>query len=187
MKKLPENFEMDLYGLHARLVEEEDAEFILKLRTDPVLSKYIHPTEANLENQRNWIRAYKEREKQGKEYYFIFYQKGISAGLNRIYSIHEDVFTTGSWIFDRNIPFECAVASALMIRIIAFEIMDMAWENGYDGCHENNKKVLKFNRMIGMKESGRIQDTAGTYVTMTLSKADFEKNKEKIAVLLNLK
>jgi hypothetical protein len=33
MNKLPLNFELDCYGLHARLIKEEDAEFIVKLRT----------------------------------------------------------------------------------------------------------------------------------------------------------
>lgn len=186
MEKLPKNFELDLYGLQVRFVEKEDAGFILKLRTDKVLSKYIHPTENNLEKQREWIREYKKRESRGEDYYFVFSREGIPVGLNRIYSIRDDVFTTGSWIFDRNVPFECVVASALIIRVIAFEIMAMKLENGYDGCHEDNKKVIKFNRMIGLKESGRIQDTKGTYITMTLTKEDFEKNKTKIVNLLNL-
>jgi hypothetical protein len=45
MTPLPSNFELDRYGLHVRLVREEDAEFILSLRTDPKLSRFIHPTE----------------------------------------------------------------------------------------------------------------------------------------------
>ena len=30
MNKLPQNFELDRYGLHVRLVREEDAEFVLR-------------------------------------------------------------------------------------------------------------------------------------------------------------
>jgi hypothetical protein len=39
MKKLPNNFTLDRYGLHTLLVNEDDAEFIVNLRTDPRLSK----------------------------------------------------------------------------------------------------------------------------------------------------
>ena len=63
---------IEKYGLKARLVEEQDAAFILSLRTDPKLSRFLHPTENDEEKQRAYIRGYKEREKQGKDYYFIF-------------------------------------------------------------------------------------------------------------------
>ena len=42
MKKLPSNFVLDKYGLHARLVCEDDAAFIVKIRTNENLSRYIH-------------------------------------------------------------------------------------------------------------------------------------------------
>ena len=76
MKKLPENFQIEKYGLSVRLVNEDDAELIIKLRTDPVLGKYIHATSPDIEQQRAWIRAYKKRESEGLEYYFIFYKDG---------------------------------------------------------------------------------------------------------------
>ena len=71
MTKLPENFELDRYGLHVRLVREEDAEFIVKLRTNEHNSRYIHDTVADVEQQKVWLRAYKQRELEGKEYYLL--------------------------------------------------------------------------------------------------------------------
>ena len=68
MIKLPSDFETDRYGLHVRLVREEDAEFIVKLRTDPKLGRYIHATDNNVEKQRKWIRDYKKRENDGIQY-----------------------------------------------------------------------------------------------------------------------
>ena len=61
------------YGLHARMVREDDAAFILSLRTDPKLSRFIHPTENDEEKQRAYLQGYKERELAGKDYYFIFF------------------------------------------------------------------------------------------------------------------
>ena len=44
MIKLSSDFNLDKYGLHVRLVNEDDAEFIVSLRTDPKLSRFIHDT-----------------------------------------------------------------------------------------------------------------------------------------------
>jgi hypothetical protein len=183
----PDFISMDMFGLHFRLIDEDDAPFILKLRTNQKLVRYIHSVDGTLDGQREWIKKYKEREKEGRDYYFIFFDGATPVGLNRIYNIQEHVFTTGSWIFDEGAPLESAVAASLIVRIIAFEILGKDLENGFDGCHENNKHVLKFNKMIGMQESGRIVDEKGVYVTMTLTKADFMKNKDRIIKLLNLK
>ncbi|WP_303208390.1 GNAT family N-acetyltransferase [Bacteroides oleiciplenus] len=183
MKKLPANFEITRYGLHVRFVDENDAEFILKLRTNEKLSRFIHSTDNNIDKQKEWIRNYKIREANAEDYYFIFYKDGIPVGLNRIYGIHDHIFTTGSWIFDENVPFECAVVASIITRELAFEYMGLELEDGYDGVHVDNKKVIRFNKLIGLKETARIRDVKGEYIAMELTKADFEINKAK---LLNL-
>ncbi len=66
VNKLPLGFKMNKYGIDVRFVEESDAEFILSLRTDPKLSRYLHATDNDVEKQRQWIRKYKEREAHGK-------------------------------------------------------------------------------------------------------------------------
>lgn len=183
MKKLPANFEINKYGLHVRFVKESDAEFILRLRTNEKLSRYIHSTDNNIDRQKEWLRNYKIREANAEDYYFIFHKDGIPVGLNRIYGIHDNVFTTGSWVFEENVPFQCAVAASIITRELAFEYMELELEDGYDGVHVDNKKVIKFNKMIGLKETARIKDLKGEYITMKLTKADFEFRKVR---LLNL-
>jgi hypothetical protein len=183
----PDFTSMNMFGLHFRLIDEDDAPFILKLRTNPKLSRYLHSVDGTLTGQQEWIKKYKEREKAGQDYYFIFFDGATPIGLNRIYNIQDHVFTAGSWIFDEGVPFESAIASSLIVRIIAFEILGKDFENGFDGCHENNRHVLKFNKMVGMKESGRVLDEKGTYITMTLTKSDFLDKKDKIIKLLDLK
>lgn len=183
MKKLPADFEIDKYGLHVRFVNESEPDFILKLRTNEKLSRFIHSTDNDIDKQKEWIRSYKIREANAEDYYFIFYKDEIPVGLNRIYGIHDNVFTTGSWVFDENVPFECAIAASIITRELAFEYMELELEDGYDGVHVNNKKVIKFNKMIGLKEIARIKDVKGEYIAMELSKVDFEINKIR---LLNL-
>ncbi|GHT61866.1 hypothetical protein AGMMS50239_13750 [Bacteroidia bacterium] len=66
------------------------AEFIVALRTDPRLSRYIHETSPGIENQKEWIRNYKNREAEGVDYYFMFSVDSVRQGLARIYDITED-------------------------------------------------------------------------------------------------
>ena len=54
------------YGLHVRLVEIQDARFILDLRTDPRLSRYMTGTSLSVRDQEEWIARYKERESRGE-------------------------------------------------------------------------------------------------------------------------
>ena len=68
---LPSGFNGVKYGLTYRLVKEEDASFIYKLRTDPVLSRYIHDVQGGVDGQVQWIRNYKKREEDGTDYYFL--------------------------------------------------------------------------------------------------------------------
>ena len=86
-------FPQNRYGIHVRLVDEGDAEFIVMLRTDSRLGKYISSTDNDVDKQKNWIKAYKSREIAGLEYYFIFEKPlGNRLGVSRIYNIAEDYF-----------------------------------------------------------------------------------------------
>ena len=93
MKRLPTDFEITKYGVHCRLVNENDASFIVKLRSDEKRSRYIHSTDNDVESQKQWIRDYKIREANGVEYYFIYEADGVPFGVNRIYDMHYDHFT----------------------------------------------------------------------------------------------
>ena len=87
ISKLNSDFEIKKYDIEVRLVNENDASFILGLRTDPRLERFISETSSKLEHQTKWIENYKLREKEGKEYYFIYYYKEEPVGVNRIYNI----------------------------------------------------------------------------------------------------
>lgn len=184
MTKLPSNFELDRYGLHVRLVREEDAEFIVKLRTDPVLSRFIHATDPSIEKQKEWIRGYKQREEVGEDFYFIFFADGMPMGLFRLYGMHDNVYTAGSWLCEPGSTTEQVVATAIIIREIAFDVLGYELEDGYDGVHVDNKQVYRFNKMIGLEETGRLQDVKGEYITMQLTKERFETHKRKLLRLI---
>jgi hypothetical protein len=123
MKKLPDNFTLERYGLQVRLVEENDAEFIITLRTDSRLSKHIHATSPDMEQQKQWIRNYKLREAQGLDYYFIFSIKDELQGFARIYDITEDTFTQGSWVFSPDAALGASVLGNIISSEIGFEFL----------------------------------------------------------------
>lgn len=141
MIKLPENFELDRYGIHVRLVREGDAEFIVKLRTNEKLSQYIHKTDSNIAKQLEWIRAYKQREAEGKEYYFIFSYQDENVGVARIYEIEDDSFTSGSWLASSNMV-GIGVLCDIISREIAFDLYPDSLN--YFDIRKGNKSVIRY-------------------------------------------
>lgn len=141
MTKLPENFELDRYGLHVRLVREVDAEYIVKLRTDPQKGRYLHATKDDVSAQESWIKEYRKREVEGKEFYFIFSKDGENVGVARLYKIDEDKFTSGSWLVSSN-AVGVGVLCDIISREVAFELYPDSL-NFFDIC-KKNKNVIRY-------------------------------------------
>lgn len=187
MRRLPIDYTIERYGLFARLVEENDAEFIVRLRTDPKLSRYLHKTDSSVEAQKEWIRKYKEREEEGTDYYFIFYKDGKAIGLNRLYELGPDMFTSGSWLFSAEAPFGTAFLAQIILREIAFFDWGYEYEDATSGVHVDNTNVLRFDLMAGMKEKGRYMSETGEFISLGLTKEDFLVGRKKILRMLGIK
>ncbi len=181
MKKLPQDFQLKRYGVDVRLVEEKDAEFILSLRTDEKLARFLHKTDNDINKQIEWIKAYKEREKQGIDYYFIYFYQDIPYALNRIYDITEQQCTGGSWISKPGTNVEQTMATMLIARDIMFEELEIK-QDMFD-VRKGNKQVQKIHKMMGAKQVG---ETELDYL-YSMNEEDYYKGKENIIRLLNLK
>ncbi|MEX1682178.1 GNAT family N-acetyltransferase, partial [Escherichia coli] len=82
-----------------RLVNESDASFILSLRLNENYNKFLSSVNNDIEKQKVWIRNYKQKENNNEEFYFIIETlDGIPCGTVRIYDIHNNSFSWGSWI-----------------------------------------------------------------------------------------
>lgn len=180
IKHLPPDFKMSRYGVDVRLVKESDASFILSLRSDKWLTRFIHPTENDEDKQRVWIRDYKVREKDGKEYYFIYSVNGESFGLNRIYNIVGETCTGGSWLCKPGTEVEYVVATTLIHRDILFEIMGIK-EDNFD-VRKGNHKVQKFHEMTGCIKTGETE----LDILYKLTPERYYSKKQKIINLLGL-
>lgn len=145
MVKLPSDFKYEKYGVTARLVTEDDAEFIVKLRSDIKLSRFIHASNGDVNAQKQWIRNYKERERQGIEYYFIFFRYDNPFGLERIYNIDwiHLSYTSGSWICVPNLSNNLSVVPVAICQEIAFERLGLLIDL-YE-VRKDNVLVVKFH------------------------------------------
>lgn len=178
MKTLPKDFELDRYGLHCRLVVEEDAGFILQLRTDPVLARFLHATENDLQKQKEWIHEYKLREAKGEDYYFIYSNDNGNVGVNRLYNIKTDSATAGSWICKSDADGMASILTLIILRDIIFDIMGAEYDN-FD-VRKGNKKVQRLHEMCGAEIVS--EDELNYYYR--LSSEDYRKNKEQILQLI---
>ena len=180
MNKLPDSFEMDKYGLRFRFVKEEDAEFIIQLRTDSRLNRYINKIENNVEAQKDWIRAYKQREREGTDYYFIVFHNLEPCGLIRIYDITNESFTSGSWIFKQNCDFRVPILADIAITSLAYKLFPEK-SHVFD-VRKENKNVLKYHKSFNPV---LIKEDELNYYFM-LPQGNFEKGKKDKLKLLGV-
>lgn len=134
------------YGITLRTVTEQDAQFILDLRTDPDLNEFISSTSNDINQQIDWIRKYKEREINNQELYFITLDNnGNKCGTTRLYNFRNNKFELGSWIFLKEAPFGVSIKADILSKEIAFE------ELKFDTCtfevRKKNLSVIKYHKM----------------------------------------
>ena len=154
MNKLNSNFKLEKYGLEVRFVEEKDAQFILGLRTDSRLGRYISETSLDVLQQVEWIRNYKLREERGKEYYFIYSYEGESVGVNRIYNIDDmkREAVGGSFVFKKGCLIELPILATLIQFDIAFNMLGIDCMLG--DIRKRNRKVVKFHKILKVDFTG---------------------------------
>ncbi len=159
-------------NLVLRLIEPSDAAYVHGLRTDPVLSRHLSPVQGGVEDQRNWITAYKAREAAGLEYYFIITRHdGTPCGTVRIYGLEDDSFTWGSWILDANKPPKAALESAILSFGVGFDQLDRS--TAKVDVRVANTHAAAFYRRLGMTEMDRTDQD----IFLTYPRARFEADR----------
>ena len=178
---LPSDFKYKDFGLEVRLVDERDVDYILSLRTNKNLTRFIHQTDNDREKQIEWIRSYKTREREGREYYFIYLFNGKPVGLNRIYNIFEYYGTIGSWICNPDNEAEVSLATYILMFDLLFDHIKL--DITIFDVRKENKHVWKLHKMLGALSVG--ESDIDYY--FTLNKETYYKNREIIINLFNLK
>jgi RimJ/RimL family protein N-acetyltransferase len=139
-----------------RYANENDAEFILSLRNNDYLNKYLSATSSDISSQKQWLNDYKHREKQGIEYYFIICRldNNSAIGTVRLYDfiIDRNSFCWGSWILSEDKTRTAAIESALLVYEFAFN--KAGFERSHFDVRKGNTSVIKFHNKFGVTQVG---------------------------------
>lgn len=144
-----------LVGMNIKLdlVKVEDANFLLKLRTESNLNKYLSKVDDSLEKQEKWIQNYKMREYAKKEYYFKCMDKlNNNVGFARLYNIDYEnkMLTFGSFIMGENKPQYAALETMILLMQIAFDFLKM--EKVVLDVRKKNLHAKRFYERFGFEK-----------------------------------
>lgn len=147
-------------SIFLRLAMPDDAAFIHSLRVDEHYNQFLSSVTGGASEQRIWLDKYKEREHDGREYYFIICRKGDASpiGTVRLYDFIDErqSFCWGSWILNANKTASSALESALLVYKLAF--LDLGFEYSHFDVRKGNSKVIDFHRKFGAVEVGQTAD-----------------------------
>lgn len=145
---LPSDFELEQYGIRVRLVKEEDAAIIVKMRTDPQNVNFLGKTDSDVEKQVEWIRDYKKREAEARDYYFICSKDNEPIVVSRIYNIDWThlTYTSGSWVSVPGTDYEDVMKCSIILGEIAQDRLGLLLD--IFEVRKGNKQVLNFHRKI---------------------------------------
>jgi len=174
------NYGFTKFGLLFTTVKEEDAAFILELRNDPMLSRFLSTTSVDLQQQKEWIKKYKLREDQNEEVYFICSNtRGSKLGLNRLYNFEDDCFEIGSWLYKPGLNMSIPILGDLAARDFGFDIL------GFKFCKfEVRKKNLSVLRYHLAFKPERIGESELDYY-FKLSYESYRQHRNKLLKLLS--
>lgn len=161
-------------NINLRLVSLDDAEFIVKLRSDERKNKYLNKADTNTEKQKEWLKLYKEREKLRQEFYFVIKAKDeTKLGLVRLYDFKGDSFCWGSFIIVDEAPFYVAIETVLAVYDFAF--YELNFKQSHFDVRKQNKQVVDFHKRFGALIVG--EDEQNYYFNISLK--EYEKNKKR--------
>ena len=161
-------------NINLRTVEIEDADFIYTMRQNRKKTKYLSKVTGTVDSQKEWIKNYKQREDEEKEFYFIIESKNKDKfGLVRIYDLKNDSFCWGSWLIKEDAPKTSAIESAL--QIYEFGFYKLGFEKSHFDVRKGNDKVIVFHQRFGAKI---ISEDELDYF-FNFEKSDYEIIKEK--------
>ena len=161
-------------NINLRTVEIEDADFIYTMRQNREKTKYLSKVTGTVDSQKEWIKNYKQREDEEKEFYFIIESKNKDKlGLVRIYDLKNDSFCWGSWLIKEGAPKTTAIESAL--QIYEFGFYKLGFEKSHFDVRKGNDKVIAFHQRFGAKI---VSEDELDYF-FNFQKSDYEIIKEK--------
>ena len=134
---------------YLRAIEEGDAAFVVGLRSDASLGRYLSASTTLVAEQAAWIRRYKEREQAGTEWYCIIMHEGERIGTVRMYDFRSapgqpcDSFCWGSWIIAPPRPKGLVTYSAMMVYDLG--LTALGFRKSHFDVRKGNDRVSAFH------------------------------------------
>lgn len=132
-----------------RSAAKEDAPFILELRLNPRLSRFIGKTDPSLEKQEQWI---EQKRAQAGDYHLIIESPaGKPYGTIAVYDIDgkNNRAEWGRWVIREEADFFVAFESAALMYHFAFNTLKL--KELYFGVQNGNAKVINFHTAFGAR------------------------------------
>ena len=162
------------------LANIQDAKFILSLRSNENLNRFVSQVSCELPEQEKYLENYKKRESIRSEFYFIIRDLDMNPlGTVRLYDFQSGSFCWGSWMVSPQAPRKTAIESALCVYEFAFNTL--GFEKSHFDVRNKNEKVISFHKRMGAKEV-RSDDQDTFFI---FKKKDYEKTREKYLSFLN--
>jgi len=138
-------------SINVQLVQENDANFLFKLRTNQELNKYLSQINSSVEEQKKWIKLYKIREFNRKEFYFkvINKENNEDIGFVRLYNLDYDEkeLTFGSFIMGETKTKYAALEAMIIMMEISFKYLKM--EKVLLDVRKENEHAKSFYKRFG--------------------------------------
>jgi RimJ/RimL family protein N-acetyltransferase len=167
--------------INIRSVLADDASFIVGIRNNNKLNKFINPVDESIELQKCWI---KEQNKRPNDYYFVIEDKSkVPLGTISLYKILGDQAEWGRWVSIGN-PIQ-NIESAILIHNFAF--INLKLNLIYSQVMDGNVQVLNFNKSFGAKKIGSPKKSKNGYFLqlMQINQSQYFDIKEKHLKLIN--
>ena len=154
--------------MNLRTAEITDAEFILSLRLNKELGRYLKKTDPSIEQQKIWI---EQKQRKKNDYHMIIELKDTTrVGIIAVYDIKDSVFEWGRWIITPNSPIYISIESCYLAYDFAFNTLGLNITKSK--IKKNNITVLGFHLNYGAK----IIKEGDVYVYISYHKNNFISN-----------
>lgn len=165
-----------------RSVIEDDAEFILQVRNNPEICKYLPPLNITIEQQQLWIT--KQRADNDSYYFILETPQGESIGTLSVYNITDNHAETGRSCCIGE-PYHSIEASTLLMDFI-FNTLKLEYTIVW--VYEENKAVISLNQSLGSEWIDKGVDDNGKPYRVGICKREKalvinEKIKKKLDML----
>lgn len=138
--------------LRFRDANVDDAEFILSLRLNTAISRYLSPVSEDVLVQKKWLRLYEESEDQA---YFVIEGDNGPIGTIRVYDARESSLCLGSVIMNHNAGWGATMEAFLMI--VTYATYDLGFDSFYFSARKANERVWRFYDQVRAERVGETE------------------------------